>query len=322
MSTLLASDRPPIIAEHAAQASTRQLLRALFSYLAAVFLGAALVAPWIYLVAQNAAPDSFLAKQPFHRYVSRLLIVFALAGLFPLARDLRQLGFVPAPLGLTRDRLHHCLHGFVWGFGAIAIAAGLALIFGARAPDFDHSTASWLKHLKNAALAAVAVGLIEEVLFRGALFGGLRRREGFLTAALISSLLYAILHFFERPETPYRIHWYSGLVVLGQMMRGFADWQALIPGLLNLTLVGAALCLAFERTRSLFFSFGMHAGLIFWVKSFGFVTRPSADANLWLWGGDKLVDGWSTFALLAVVCLALHRTLRQRADEREGDFRD
>lgn len=316
MSTPLAGEKPPIICPPAPPPSTRSLARALLSYLAAVFLGAALVAPWLYLIVQQFAPDSAFAKIPFHRYVGRLLIVFALAGLVPLAKDLRQAGIVPAPLGFRRDRVHHWLHGFVWGFGAIAIAAGLALIFGARVPDFDHSGAAWLKHIKNAALAAVFVGLVEEILFRGALFGGLRRREDFFTAAVVSSLFYALLHFFERPETPYHIHWNSGLVVLGQMLRGFTDWQSLIPGLLNLTLVGVVLCLAFERTQSILFSFGMHAGLIFWLKSFSFVTRPAPEASHWLWGGEKIIDGWSTFGLLALICFALHRTLRASDHDR------
>src|SRR5947207_1053678 len=50
-------------------------LRALQGYLAAVFLGAAAVAPWIYLAVRRLAPGSGLAHQPFHRYVSRCLLV-------------------------------------------------------------------------------------------------------------------------------------------------------------------------------------------------------------------------------------------------------
>jgi membrane protease YdiL (CAAX protease family) len=311
MSTaLLSGEKPPIIAQYRSRAGSWPVVRALLAYLLAVFLGAALVAPWIHMAVHAFAPDSFLARYPFHRHVSRLLLLFALAGLWPLARDMRRLGIVPAPLGLVPARMHHWLHGFVWGFGSLALAIGLALAFGARVPDLAHSPEVWLKMLKNAALAAMLAGFIEEFLFRGALFGGLRRREDFLTAAVLSSLFYAILHFFERPQTPYHIHWHSGLVVLAQMLRGFGDWQALIPGLLNLTLVGAILCLAFERTRSILFSFGMHAGLIFWVKASSFSTKPAPGANHWFWGGDKVVDGWITFGLLAAVCWGLHRTLR------------
>lgn len=62
---------------------------ALVIYIAAVFLGGALLAPWLYWLAQ-AGTDSFpkLANTPFHRFVNRSLLLLALAGLWPLLRHL------------------------------------------------------------------------------------------------------------------------------------------------------------------------------------------------------------------------------------------
>ena len=43
-------------------------------------------------------------------------------------------------------------------------------------------------------LVVVVTPLAEEMLFRGTLFGGLRERYGFLTAAIISSAVFAVMH--------------------------------------------------------------------------------------------------------------------------------
>src|SRR5205814_4928060 len=66
-------------------------LRSLFLYVAAVFVGAALLAPWIYWLMQWAASQSSsfagLSSQPFHRYVNRALLLLAIAGLWPFLRS-------------------------------------------------------------------------------------------------------------------------------------------------------------------------------------------------------------------------------------------
>ena len=130
---------------------------------------------------------------------------------------------------------------------------------------------------------------------------------------MVSSALYGIVHFFERPQNPSTVEWFSGLLILGQMLRGFADWQALLPGLLNLAIIGVILCIAFERSGTLFFPFGIHAGLIFSLKSSMFVTEASPSANLWVWGTDKVVDGWMAFGVLLLLLAGVHRYFRERA---------
>jgi len=293
--------------------STAAVLKAILLYLFVVFAGAAILAPYLYSAVRALAAHfewfASLTRHPFHRYVSRCLIVIALLGLWPFVQSLGIRSW--RELGLRFGRRHwgEWMEGFAWGFGALALAALAAAGFGARTLDLDHTGAEWIKHLRNAALAALLVGFLEELLFRGAMFGSLRRVGAFWSAALLSSMLYALLHFFERPESPSRIEWNSGLLVLSQMLAGFTNWQMLVPGFINLTLVGIMLALALERTRSLLFSFGLHAGFIFWVKSYGFVTRETAGADAWVWGTRKLYDGWVTGLILFLVLVVLWKTL-------------
>jgi membrane protease YdiL (CAAX protease family) len=90
----------------------------------------------------------------------------------------------------------------LWGLGAGAAAAagGLAYITAARAFDWfptlrdaghlaDPATLLWI-----GSLAVVAAPIFEEFIFRGLIFGGLRRSLGFGAAAVASAAIFAIVH--------------------------------------------------------------------------------------------------------------------------------
>src|SRR5207247_1073132 len=93
---------------------------------------------------------------------------------------------------------------------------------------------------------------------------------------------------------------------------GFFDGKTLVPGFFNLTLAGIILGLAYQRLNHLYFSIGLHAGWIFWLKSYGFLTDPGSGANQWLWGTRKLIDGWLAFAVLIVIWLVVLRLFPPR----------
>jgi membrane protease YdiL (CAAX protease family) len=93
------------------------------------------------------------------------------------------------------------------------------------------------------------------------------------------------------------------------MLGGFADLQMVIPGFVNLTLAGILLGLAYQRTGNLYFSIGLHAGWIFWLKFYGAITAPVPAASQWFWGTQKLIDGWLALIVLAFALLALNRWL-------------
>jgi membrane protease YdiL (CAAX protease family) len=307
---------PPVIAARLSPPRPAHPVAAIFLYLLAVFVVGALIAPRFHASAQFLAEGNLslrrLADQPFHRYVNRTLLILAIVGL-PIF--LRAVGLRSAQaLGFVFRARHWAegAQGFIWGFAGLAMAAALAVSFDARTWDLDHSFSSVLRHIRKTVITASVVAILEELLFRGALFAALRRRYTFWRAALLSSAIYAILHFFEHPQPPYRVEWHTGFVTLAQMLRGFTDWHALVPGFFNLVVVGLTLCLALERTGSLLFSIGLHAGLVFWVKSVGFVTNSVAGANTWAWGTGKLVDGWASCAILLAVLAALYFILPHR----------
>ncbi len=308
---------PPKVAPvSAAKARPSSPVAVILLYLIIVFLGAAVIAPHLYASAQFllgiSYRFSFLADPPFHRFVSRCLILLAILGLPSL---FRALGFQSTSvLGLKFNSRHflESLHGFCWAFITFAILAALYAGFEARTLDLKPEPARWLQHLKNAALSAGVVGILEELLFRGALFGVLRQRHSFIRAALYSSLLYALLHFLSRPEYTGRVHSASGFVVLAQMLRGFTEFSTMLPAFLNLALIGVLLALVFERTGSLLFSIGLHAGFVFWLKTLNFVTIRTPDVSAWFWGTNKIVDGWAATLVLVVTFLLVQKTIPPR----------
>lgn len=288
---------------------------ALAVYAAVVFLGGALLAPWLYWLAQAGAEVlPGIAGQPFHRFVNRAWLGLALIGLWPLLRSLGARSW--ADLGLVRPagQWRRLAGGFALGFFSLAVVAALALGAGARRFDAALSAGKLASQLGGALLTAAVVGTLEEVLFRGGIFGGLRRAWSWRGALALSSGIYALVHFFAPARHAGTVTWISGLALLPQMLRGFVELHAVVPGFFNLALAGALLGLAYQRTGNLFFSIGLHAGWIFWLRSYRVLTDPAPGADAWLWGSNQMIDGWLALAVLGVtlgVFLRWSRTQRE-----------
>jgi len=284
-------------------------LRALVIYILVVFVGGALIAPWLYWLAQSLAhvfPK--IVGSPFRRFVDRSFLILALAGLWPLLRALgatswRETGVV-APYGQTKK----LFGGAMLGFFSLATVAAIALVCGERAFNPNLTAHKLIGTFFSAIGTAIVVATLEEILFRGGIFGGLKRVLHWPFALLISSAIYALVHFLQRVEYNDPVAWNSGLAILPQMLRGFADFEMLVPGFFNLTLAGILLGLAFHRTGNLYFSIGLHGGWIFWLKSYGALTHPVEGSSIWFWGSNKMIDGWLAFIVLALT-LALFRFL-------------
>lgn len=275
-----------------------------------LLIGAALLAPWTWhatqALAQADATFVSLAAHPFHRHVNRCLLILALVGLWPLMRALR-IGS-RRHLGLIRSHrsIEELRNGLLLGWLSLGLAAVIALSLGIRTLNPEPSALKWISRILSAVLSAVVVSCIEEILFRGALFTAIRRQASFLFAAATTSALYSFVHFFERPARPDAVNALTGFSTLGEMLCGFTQWDQLIPGWINLFLAGFILAWTRERTRRLWMCIGLHAGWIFWLKLYGFATRPvGTDSSAWV-GSAKLIDGWLASVVLAGIVLVLH----------------
>jgi hypothetical protein len=197
------------------------------------------------------------------------------------------------------------------GFASLALAAAVPVMAGIREWHFEDSASAVTRHLFNAALSAVVVSILEELLFRGAVYGALRRAHGATVAVVGSAVLYSVVHFFDRPAPPPSVDAWTGWTTLGAMLHGFTQWDRMIPGFLSLAVAGGILAWIRERTGSLTVGIGLHTGWIFWLKSFGALTRglpgPSSAAY---WGSAKLYDGWPACGILIGVALIVFGATR------------
>lgn len=287
-----------------------RLTRALVVYFLVVFVGGALLAPILYQLAQGvsyARGFGGLARVPFHRVMDRAVLGVALLCLWPLLKVMgitswRELGFANAG-----EKWRDVVPGFLIGFCSLAVVAFLAIVTGARTGHLTRSGNEIVKHLASATTAAVLVAIIEEILFRGSLFGAMRKAWRLETALVVSSVIYALAHFVQKTADPTFVKWSTGLVILPEMFRQLGDLQTLLPKALVLFVAGMILAMAYQRTGSLFLSIGLHAGWIFWLKSYRFVSTPVVGNANWFWGTDELINGWLALLVLIGVLFALDR---------------
>jgi len=294
-------------------------IRSLLLYFAVVFPGGALLAPCLYRLAQWAAGHSShlapLAAIPFHRFLDRSLLGLALLCLWPLlrsngARGWQDLGFLPQARPARRIAA-----GFALGWVSLAAVALPALACGAHTLCLTYSAGGIFRHLINAAWAAVLVAVLEELVFRGALFGLLRQSMPWQAAVVVSSAVYSAVHFIKNGGAPLPVQWDSGLTLLWRMV---GHPPPLIPAFFTLFVAGAILALSYQRTGALYFSIGLHAGWIFWLKSCRFLFNPTASHSSFLsfWGGADLIDGWFSFLVLSILFVFI---VRRVVEDRESE---
>jgi uncharacterized protein len=279
-------------------------VRALGIYILFVFIGGALLAPLLYWSVQSLGQSfSNLARIPFHRFLNRAFLLLALLGLWPLFRALGAKSLKDVGLVSPRGQWKNLGIGFGLGFFSLAVIGSIALGVGASA--FAAKMHNIPEKIAGAALTAVVVGTLEEILFRGGIFGAFRRNLNWFVALVLSSSIYALVHFLGKPSQDGPVAWHSGLELLPHMLEGFFHWRQLFPGFLNLTVIGGILALAYFRTGNLYFSIGLHTGWIFCLKCYGASVKHVPEANAWIWGGTKMIDGWLALFILSATLLCM-----------------
>ena len=279
-------------------------LRVLLVYLAFVFIGAALLSPLLYKLVHSLSNTypwlEGLREQPFHRYVNRCMLLLALLGMWPF---LQRIGIdFSRPAESSRSTWATLFaRGLSIGLASLLFIGLIELGVGARVLHPERTASQLLAAAFSGLLTALVVSLIEETLFRKGLFVALQKEMPLVYAALLSSLVYALVHFFHRPASPAQIEWTSGFATLAGMLKGFAHFRDFVPAFFNLTFAGMILAIYYARKGSLAISIGIHAGWIFWLKFWGVLTDNVQGISVWIWGSSRLIDGWLAFAVLAAM---------------------
>ncbi len=275
----------------------------------AVVLLSAFLAPlvkWFFLLfSPYCAVCSSLSEYELHRVLSRIFMI----GIFLFLFLFRKLLFVGkglfAPVYFQSGAGKWFLIGFALGVATLALQVLLAVIFDARSVNVaGFEWGRFAQKALKAFFSASLIGVIEEFIFRGVLYGKINRARSFWMALLISSLIYSTAHFF-RPKDIAPIDnltiW-SGFVVLGQILTPFAEPDFIYEAV-GLFLVGVCLVFAYRYSKSLYFAIGLHAGWVFVIKMDGmFVARTLPDL-ISLWGSSNIVGGIYTWLLLVIIAV-------------------
>jgi membrane protease YdiL (CAAX protease family) len=283
-------------------------MRSFAWFLALILLALAVMAGLTYPLWQWLQPEFGF---PFHRVADRLGMVTLAVGFVLIARRLRladrkSLGFgLPAAQFLKEAGIAFAIGVVLMG---LIIAIMLALRLRLLRPGVALTLANFGRLAAVGLLRGLAVALIEETFLRGAMWTGIARESGAMTATVLTSLLYALTHFVSSYHVPPdQISWLSGLRMLGGSFGAFARPLQLADAYLCLFAVGVVLATVRMHTGNIAASLGLHAG---WVWVITFVRETSvADLSNPLHGLLSQFDGvvgWLVCAWTVLVGLGLN----------------
>lgn len=245
----------------------RALLVFSAAFISAILFGALLAFP-VYEI------FSSFGEVPFRKIVSRTTLLSGL--LFSLLYFAHYNGLSLHRLGIRSHRAHiRLIQGLAAGFIIVAIIEANLL-----ALDIHDLNAERLLSLERLSLlllggllTGLLVGIVEELIFRGALLGGLSRQTNTALALVVVSLVYAAVHYLKFRDLPVdaAIHWYTGLTMLPAALFQFAD-PARYDAMLTLFFLGLLLGLVRLLTGNLILCIGIHAGLVAGEKFVQHVT--------------------------------------------------
>jgi len=297
----------------------RPLLNTL-AYLVLAFPGGALLAPlaWI-AVHGDLAPLSFLNEHDdFHRFITRCIMIIALVGLWPLLKMNDMASFKSVGLKRSAGNWRRVALGLSVGLGSFLLLATIGVSASPLEWSFGHPLTEWLRHFKNAGLAMVLVSLIEEILFRGVLFGAIRKSLNWRWAAVFTSIIFAAVHFLNaKPSNPEIMSPLTGLITLPDMIHGPTGDPQWAARFFNLFLAGLILAGLYQNTGSLYVSMAVHGGWIFGGKTIGMITiSPSEMTSLQatLWGRKEFLEGWAMAPLLLAIAVWVFLYQRGESD--------
>jgi uncharacterized protein len=275
--------------------------------LLAAMLFAAAASPWVQAL---LAP---IAQYPLHRVFNRLMLLGTICAtvwfVLHRYRNRREL------LGFNRSWpqfLRRLLYGVLAGTALMLLVVSPLMLLDLRtwSERFPEDFAGWPALVLKALASGIAVALLEETFFRGAMQGALQRAGATRWALFAVPLLYSAVHFLGRADiVPYdEVNAWSGFVVLQGLFSAFAQPLRILDAFIALYFVGLLLALVRRRWGDIAGCIGLHAGFVCVIAIFRRVSEPQP-ANAWsflLGSFDGLLGLWIAIAA-ALMCAGLWR---------------
>lgn len=200
--------------------------------------------------------------------------------------------------------LKNMFNGFVYGIAIMLIIEVLLYLLGIHEIDTHRSIslAIVMERFGKAMLAGLLIGLIEESIFRGALFSGLYKKTGAIITIFFSSLIYSGVHFIRYREVPVDtdVDWLTSFSMMPEAFRRFHEWS-ILDYFLTLFIFGVLLGLLRLKHRGIAACIGVHAGIVTLVKTNDYFTnRTQESTHNYLVSEYNSTFGWLSFAVILI----------------------
>ena len=253
----------------------------------------------------------------FHRVISRTT---SLSGLIFSLLYVKYYGLLSSS-GLAWRATHHSKRVTFLQYmlaGALIVLVMDLLLLSLGIYNFDAkantSLLSMATVVAKALLTGALVGLVEETIFRGALFAGLNKQSNRLIAMMVTSLLYSAVHFLKYRAVPEEIAigWLTGVQIFPAALFRFSN-PVTIDSFITLFILGLLFAMVRIRSNSLISCIGLHAGIVATLKIFNYLTNYQGGSQY-----DYLVNkidhqfGYLASAILLVAMLIYHLLTRKR----------
>ncbi len=168
--------------------------------------------------------------------------------------------------------------------------------------------------LRQAAVSAVAVALLEQFVFRTLLLRLFYAAFPPWTAICTAAAFFAYTHF-KMPDAVWDatggvVHWYSGWQVAGwTLLAVFSEFH--LFHFVNLLMLGVLHNYLYLHTRSFWPGVGLHAGMVFLLIAYQKLFNTLLAASPSFLGTDRVVDGLLP-TLLAAGCLLYLMSSKKR----------
>jgi membrane protease YdiL (CAAX protease family) len=244
---------------------------------------------------------------PLSKVITKSTQLFLVLSIFPAMAYLK---LSKADLGFAAKAVFfkQVLLGFGLGFATLMPVFIAEYALGIHIIDqTQHWTAGLLaEKALISLLLALLISMIEEPIFRGILFAGLKKNLPVIAAIIISSAYYAALHFLDsKTEIPLQqADLFSGFTLLGEAFANLMNPQ-ILSAFLALLMVGIFLgVLRANIKQSLGLCIGCHTCWVWQIKmSKSLFNTDSSSEYLYLVSSydgviGPLVSGWLSLALI------------------------
>ncbi|PCI22845.1 MAG: CPBP family intramembrane metalloprotease [Piscirickettsiaceae bacterium] len=263
------------------------------------FISAALLAAFIAIpLYQTLHTGSF----EFESWVTRSALLLLVVGIFPTMKWFQLSNHLIGHNLPIKTFLLKSSKAFLVGLIILGVVIFLLVILDLRLISINEPIG--IKLLLKALIAGLVVALIEETLFRGLFFSLSKKWHGVITAVIISSFFYALLHFIKPIDhiDSTSIQWFSGLSVI---LNAFTAVLSLdITDFLALFSVGVLLAIVRQQTNTLAYCIGLHASWVFLIKISKELSSNNSNADWgFLTGKYDGVIGLLSFGWISIVIL-------------------